>query len=103
MKTVYCKKCGHIFVIEVSTVVCKFCGYQFKAGFLAEDITNPQSFAVLKIGDIVKIVNSEHVWYNQIALICDVKPLFYRIEIFGQKVWMPQHWVGKIDESNNID
>lgn len=69
---------------------------------MAEDITNPHSFEVLKKGDTVRIINTEHVWYDQIGLICDVKNLFYRIEIFGNKTWIPQHWV-KIDEPDDAN
>ncbi len=57
---------------------------------------------VLKEGDIVRLDNENHVWHNQIALICGTKHKFYRLEINGKKIWVPKEWV-KIHESHDIN
>jgi len=116
-KDLICPNCSISFEIDSNEVVvgptglcvtCPVCGYLGTVGIfsgeaaLAENITNPHGLAVLKIGDVVQVTNSEHIWYNEFALICDVKPLFYRIEVMGRKIWVPQHWV-KINEPNDIN
>lgn len=49
-----------------------------------------------EIGDIVKIINKEHIWYEEIGLIAERKIGFVRVEILGSLVWMPNHWVSTI-------
>lgn len=55
----------------------------------------------LKKGDSVVIVNEEHPWKNQIALICDTKHKFTRIELLNKKIWVPNEWI-KHYESNEL-
>lgn len=81
---------------------CPVCGYNVLVASLTENIVNQHVSEVLKIGDVVQITNTEHVWCNEFAVICDVKPLFYRIEVMGRKMWVPQHWV-KINEPNDTN
>lgn len=112
-----CPNCSISFTINLNELtvgtggicaICPVCGYSAQIrtfsgeASLAENITNPHGLEVLKIGDVVQVTNSEHVWYNEFAVICDVKPLFYRIEVMGRKMWVPQHWV-KINELNDIN
>lgn len=74
-------------------VICSTCGYNIKFGLLAENILGLDEQNVLKIGNVVRIVNKEHVWNDEIAIIVGIKPLFYRIEIKGYKTWVPKHWI----------
>ncbi len=48
---------------------------------------------VLNKGTVVKFDNRDHVWHNEIAIICDTKTGFYRLELLGKKIWVPQNWV----------
>jgi|10_taG_2_1085330.scaffolds.fasta_scaffold00033_66 DNA-directed RNA polymerase subunit RPC12/RpoP len=54
---------------------------------------------VLEEGEIVLLVNEEHPWHNEIALICGRKHKHYHLEILGKRLWVPEDWVRKIDES----
>jgi len=57
-----------------------------------------ESLPVLEKGTTVLLNNEEHPWHNEIALICDRKHKFYRLEIRGKRLWVPEEWV-KTDES----
>ena len=57
---------------------------------------------VLEIGEVVKIINRDHVWFGEIAIIRAKKFKHYRLELHGQLVWVPEHWV-ESDEPNDID
>jgi len=46
-----------------------------------------------KVGDVVKIINQEHVWKNEHAIVKKIKPGFSRIEIFSKLVWFPNNWL----------
>ncbi len=56
-----------------------------------------QQAEVLEEGDTVVITNQEHVWFNEIGLVCDCKTNFVRLEVNGKRIWMPTHWVKKHD------
>ena len=58
-----------------------------------------QPLPVLEKGESVIIVNEEHPWNNQIALVCDTKHKFTRIEVLGNKIWVPNEWIKRY-ESN---
>ena len=59
-----------------------------------------QSLPVLEKGETVIIVNEEHVWSGELALICGHKHKHYRIEIFGNKLWVPLDWVKATNDSS---
>jgi hypothetical protein len=48
---------------------------------------------VLEEGTVVIIDHEDHVWHNEIAVICGVKHKFYRLEFGGRKTWVPCEWV----------
>ena len=50
------------------------------------------------IGDLVKIINEEHVWCGELAIIRQIKPNFSRLEIRGELIWFHNDWL-KLDES----
>lgn len=47
----------------------------------------------LQIGDVVKIVNEEHVWSGEYAIIREIKPGSCRVELHGRLVWLPNNWI----------
>ena len=51
----------------------------------------------LEIGDIVKIVNEEHIWSGEYAIIRETKQDSCRVELHGRLVWLPNNWI-KNDE-----
>lgn len=116
MFEVYCVYCGTNNYFDPQTiinkqhirVICSLCGNPIHVSatsvteYNAEINTKP-ILPVLEEGTIVEITNREHVWYGEIGLICDRKHKHYRIEVFGRKVWMPEHWVKSIDERNDSD
>jgi hypothetical protein len=65
---------------------------------LEEKLKEPNAYVelVLEKGELVRFNNSDHVWHNEIALICDRKPLFYRLEVRGKRIWVPTNWVTKL-------
>jgi hypothetical protein len=93
---------------DPSFVICHGCSAYINLPtetiFLGEKLEqqNVLPVVVLEKGDLVRLNNPDHVWYNQIALICGIKLKFYRLEINGKKIWVPQEWVIK-DESFDFD
>ncbi len=53
-----------------------------------------EEIPLLEIGDIARIINKQHAWYNDIVIIRDKKHKQYRIEVHGRNIWVPEHWVG---------
>ena len=82
-----------------SWVICDRCTYHITLA--TETITigeklqrrEGQPVEVLKEGDVVRLDNPDHVWHNEIAIICGRKPKFYRLEINGKRIWVPKEWV----------
>jgi hypothetical protein len=106
-------------------MICKWCGENFTIDeyldFSGNEITCPNCFGtiiiateefvvgdqeiilstdlpVLEEGELVRITNEQHPWYNELSLICDRKHKHYRIEANGSKLWVPEHWVERIDD-----
>ena len=108
-----CPHCGtNIGIQDSSYLRCYHCGKSFI--LVQENIVRIENtissnlssiLPVLKKGDIVQLINEEHPWNNELALICDRKHKYYRIEILGKRLWVPEDWVRKTDEpsadSNN--
>ncbi len=60
-----------------------------------DDINNNQ----LNNGQLVKIINREHIWYGEIGIVREVKTTgFRRIELLGITTWLPVHWLEPIDD-----
>lgn len=58
-----------------------------------KELNSEEVFPVLEEGESVIIVNEEHPWNGEIALICGTKHKFVRIELLGKKLWVPNEWV----------
>lgn len=63
-----------------------------------EKTHSKEMFPVLEKGETIVIVNEEHPWNGELALVCGVKHKHYRIEIFGKRIWVPFEWVRPTDE-----
>ena len=96
-----CKNCGFRTGYDTSlgnAFVCKRCsqciiiiGNESEPGVKLEQ----DEEELLPLGTIVKITNKQHVWFDEIAIICGVKHRFYRLELHGTKMWVPYEWVIK--------
>jgi len=47
----------------------------------------------LALGTIVRVVNAQHAFFDDIAVIRDKKFRHYRIELHGAMIWVPAEWV----------
>lgn len=85
---------------------CEHCAsiiYIHQESFIIQKLKHTENASqVLKNGTIVIIDNSDHVWHNEIGLVCDHKPKFYRLEVLGKKIWVPEEWV-KENVTDNAD
>lgn len=70
-------------------ITCDKCGTIFSS----IDIVHSEDIPPLNIGTLVKVINRQHAWYDQIAIIRAKKHKFYRIEIFNTLLWVPEDWV----------
>ena len=55
----------------------------------------------IKIGLLVRIYNQEHIWHDEIGIIRAIGNGFCRIELLGKLVWMPNHWLLEIEETES--
>jgi hypothetical protein len=95
---IICENCRLtiIFDCDSDLVSCPICKHINKI-INDNTIYNSINSKVFKIGDIVQVTNDDHVWHNEFAVVCDVKPLFSRCEIRGNRIWLPNHWI-KLNE-----
>lgn len=97
-----CPKCGYD--IDICYNICTVCGYIIPVTTELETINKPivedVVLANYPIGESVVIKNQEHPFYNEIALVCDTKHLFVRLELNGIKIWMPSKWVKNYDQQH---
>jgi hypothetical protein len=85
-------------VAKISNQYCDNCG----SYLCVEQIKKlPELIPELPIGQIVKICNKEHVWFDEIAIIKDKKHKHYRIELLGKLIWVPDDWVETHDIENS--
>lgn len=101
-----CEICGTVsrydlteFFVESYEASVKCHGCSSPINIQTETITLEEKLKeqlpVLEEGETVRLDNREHVWHNEIALICERKHKFYRIELHGKKIWVPEDWVVK--------
>lgn len=92
-----CPNCGH--AVTINDYVCPSCSSKIIVCIENQSINNPVKqeldISDLRIGESVMITNQEHPYFEDIALICDKKHLFVRLELHGYKIWMPNDWVKK--------
>lgn len=113
MLTLKCPNCGYVgdydtsevdFDITESYVDCHNCIeiiILITEGIIVENTNRTYSTQILPVlenGRSVIIINKEHPWNGEIALICDSKHKHYRIEIFDKKIWVPSEWVKPIND-----
>jgi hypothetical protein len=102
LNDIVCENCQlTIFEYSTNLVTCPICGHINKPNNENVIYYNISS-KVFKIGDVVQVVNSDHVWHNEFAVVCGVKPLFSRCEIRGNKIWLPNHWIN-LNEPREIN
>jgi hypothetical protein len=77
---IICYNCGSRINIQCETIITNTPG---------QAVTLP----ALNIGELVRITNKDHVWYNEIGIIRAKKFKHYRLEINGKLVWFPENWV----------
>ena len=66
-----------------------------------KDANFEQISPILEKGESVIIINEEHVWKNQIALVCNTKHKFTRIELLGNKIWIPNEWIQRYEPNES--
>lgn len=113
MLTLNCSNCNYSddydlseFDIAESYVNCHCCMAIITIQINVEEVViedtdrvcSTQIIPALENGKSVIIINKEHPWNGEIALICDSKHKHYRIEIFGKKIWVPSEWVKSIND-----
>lgn len=116
MLNLCCPECGVAGVYQESSVCfdlepvyveCQNCGA--KILLVSENNIpklNKYELPPLPESSLVKITNKEHPWYDEIGIIRERKFRHYRIEIYGQLIWMPEEWIiisGDNDEFDGFD
>jgi hypothetical protein len=91
--------------IDESYIYCDNCGAKIHLDTekIIPGIPREKNFSqVLSNGRIVIIAVEEHPWSGEIAIIRSWKPGFYRLELHGELVWMPEEWVKshELDDSD---
>ena len=90
-----CPNCGH--QVSSTDYVCPGCGTKIITTLEKCTINDETALDMivsdLENGESVRIINEEHPYHNEIALVCDKKHLFVRLEVNGYKIWMPNEWV----------
>lgn len=101
-----CGFTGEFIIAGTDTLVCPRCYWnlpvtveEFRIGGKLEQIDSTQHAKVLKEGTVVKIDHRDHVWHNEIAVVCGIKHKFYRLEFRGKKTWVPFEWVQEHEPS----
>lgn len=101
-----CPNCGDYdeALTGIDVIICPRCGYvipttteHVSIGWKLNQPDNKPVPEVLEKGTVVKLDNADHVWHDEIALICDSKHKFYRLELNGSKIWVPCEWVKKYE------
>lgn len=116
MQTLKCPHCGFVGNYDISEVITDLAESYINCYNCIETITlitegvvientnertcSETILPVLEEGDTVVIINEEHPWNGEIALICGTKHRHYRIELHGKKVWVPFEWVESTDDSS---
>jgi hypothetical protein len=59
------------------------------------------NISTVKIGMLVRIYNQEHIWHNEIGIICETGSIFSRIELRGKLVWLPNHWLIEAEDNQS--
>jgi transcription initiation factor TFIIIB Brf1 subunit/transcription initiation factor TFIIB len=100
-----CRICKNETVIDLHSLLsadpcCDSCGTSLEASLVdAVPHSYEESIPVLRVGEIVKISNEQHVWHGEIGIIRNKKHKQYRIEVLGKLLWVPEHWV----QTNDTD
>lgn len=98
-----CPECGVSADYNESSIVCsteftyiKCSNCSGRIPIISENnITklNKYKLPPLPDGTLVKVINKEHPWSDDIGIIRGRKFKHYRIELHGQLIWMPSDWI----------
>ena len=104
-----CSDCGIInscaelqitYELDSTYIVCYNCGSRINIQcetIISSKLEQTVILPVLEPGELVRITNKDHVWYNEIGIIRAKKFKHYRLEINGELIWFPENWV-KLNE-----
>lgn len=98
---ILCPQCGNkLFIYDSLCPICnQVVNKSIESTIINQNATSETQISSLPLGESVIIVNEEHPYHNEIALICAKKHLHVRIELHGKRIWMPNDWVKKYDDS----
>ena len=109
MFEVECDICKAKNIIEISTdhKACHACGsvlkFKVENVFVNKSLENiKEEDEIYENGTIVTIINEEHPWNNDLAIIRGRKHKHHRVELHGVKIWVPNHWI-KLNEPVDDD
>lgn len=114
MLELVCAECGATnscdesqvtYEVDSAYVICYNCGGTIRIqceAIIPDRYPQEEILPVLEIGEVVKITNRDHVWHGEIAVIRAKKFKHYRLELHGELIWVPEHWV-ESDEPDDID
>ncbi len=97
-----CTNCGQNYQTSELSSLSPACPYCYQPLFVDNENTTTDAklqekptivSPVFEKGQLVRFVNQQHVWHNEIAIICGIKPLFIRLELHGKRLWVPPEWV----------
>ncbi len=103
MAMITCNQCGFInpkfdddYLCDVFQCInCGSSDITIYAKLQEEKQPTPKPVEVFEKGDVVKLTNKQHVWFDQIAIVKDKKPKFSRLELFNKLIWIPDAWITK--------
>ena len=91
-----CPSCNRVLSLDVLNLLCSLLCPHCMATILVEQYPPPstlQCSSKYNTGDIVKIINKEHLWFQEIAIVRESKNRFCKIELFGRTIRVPEHWL----------
>ena len=95
-----CHNCGAHLSLELG--YCAICLTEIKKQieqvFINICMSVKEERSDLEIGDSIIIINKQHPWNEEIGLVCDKRHKFIRIELHGDKIWIPNEWAKKYED-----
>lgn len=106
MLNLICSECGItnpcdestiVYEVDSTYIICYNCNstinIQCETIIPSLELEQAVVLPALEPGELVKITNKDHVWYDEIGIIRAKKFKHYRLEINGELVWFPESWV----------
>lgn len=97
-----CPACGftasHNIVGDCLEYYCPICGYAIKIRAESSVVggSRPnlsEELADFDNGDVVEVIQEDHPWDGEIAIVREVRHKFCRIELNGELVLVPSQWL----------